>query len=321
MKQTCTDTIHGFKIDEHNESLLLQLDLYANRMAGLYDINKGLLFSGNVGSGKTALMKALQQFNLYKKQDFKFRFIPLWQLANEYASDGNDAFAKLRTGHWCFDELGLLDRETTSYFGNKMNIVELVIHERYNAFKDKGLLSHFTTNLSRKGIEEAYDERTVSRLFEMTTCVTVLAPDRRPTALVKPLDAPVVAPVDEAQIMMQIETELFVKYKREKNFHYCTHVTYDSLTSQGFMPVPTDKKKQEYMKKAKEEETRFITQQRGKNQIKESVFQRELQAIQAGSQSVKNYAKRLALKDHFDYLIDNNQQLFSKPITKPKSKK
>jgi energy-coupling factor transporter ATP-binding protein EcfA2 len=142
--------VSGFEVDEFNQELTRLLYCYATRDAYFseqgYSLDKGLLLYGNVGSGKTGQMKILQRvFNLMQSP-----------------------FARL-------------DRETVAYFGNKVNVAESLVQNRYELFS-RGYLSHFTTNLSLVEMQQSYDERVWSRLTEMCNLVKATAPDRRETA-------------------------------------------------------------------------------------------------------------------------------------------
>ncbi|MGC4128512.1 MAG: RteC domain-containing protein [Bergeyella sp.] len=65
----------------------------------------------------------------------------------------------------CFDDLGT---ETSSkYFGNDCNVMAEILLTRYDLFKEKGILTHITTNLSATEIESQYGNRLRSRMREM----------------------------------------------------------------------------------------------------------------------------------------------------------
>jgi energy-coupling factor transporter ATP-binding protein EcfA2 len=169
--------VSGFEVDEFNRELTRLLFSYATRDAYFseqgYSLDKGLLLYGNVGSGKTGQMKVLQRvFNLMQSP-FAFAYTTVSAVA--------DAFGDYGQRNWMFDELGRLDRETVAYFGNRVNVAESLIQNRYEFFS-RGYLSHFTTNLSLQEMQQSYDERVWSRLTEMCNLVKATAPDRRENA-------------------------------------------------------------------------------------------------------------------------------------------
>ncbi len=65
----------------------------------------------------------------------------------------------------CFDDLGT---ETSSkYFGNDCNVMAEILLTRYDLFKEKGLITNITTNLTSSEIESQYGNRLRSRMREM----------------------------------------------------------------------------------------------------------------------------------------------------------
>jgi hypothetical protein len=177
--------VSGFEVDEFNRELTRLLYCYATRDAYFseqgYSLDKGLLLYGNVGSGKTGQMKILQRvFNLMQSP-FAFAYTTVSAVADAFGGNGFEAFTHYGQRNWMFDELGRLDRETVAYFGNRVNVAESLIQNRYELF-NRGYLSHFTTNLSLVEMQQNYDERVWSRLTEMCNLVKATAPDRRETA-------------------------------------------------------------------------------------------------------------------------------------------
>jgi len=182
--------VHEFRVDDENREVVNLLYLYATRNPQFeqkgYSLDKGLMLIGNVGTGKTGLIKTLQRFMLHKQEQLAFALKPAWEVAAGFGIDGYEVFSRYRKKHWCFDELGLVDKETIMHFGNKLNVSEMLILERYNLFT-QGYLTHFTTNLSDSRIKEVYDLRTYSRLKEMCNFLVLIGTDRRRTAVPRPL--------------------------------------------------------------------------------------------------------------------------------------
>jgi energy-coupling factor transporter ATP-binding protein EcfA2 len=182
--------VPGFEIDDFNRELLRLLYAYATRDSYFteqgYSLDKGLLLYGNVGSGKTGQMKILQRVLNLMHSPLAFAYTTVSAVSDSFGANGFEAFLSYGQRNWMFDELGRLDRETVQYFGNKINVAESLIQNRYELFT-RGYLSHFTTNLSKAQMAESYDERVWSRLQEMCNVIRAAAPDRRPNATPKPL--------------------------------------------------------------------------------------------------------------------------------------
>lgn len=136
------------------------------------DLGKGILLSGPIGCGKTTLFKLMQKFPAKRKN---FGIISTRQIVSEFMQSGYETLEKYSRGNlshdtripksYCFDDLGT---ETTSkYFGNDCNVMAEILLTRYDLFKEKGIITHLTTNLSATEIESQYGNRLRSRMREM----------------------------------------------------------------------------------------------------------------------------------------------------------
>lgn len=180
-----------FLIDQYNEQLLNQLALYFTNnkefeKAG-YSLTKGILIMGNVGSGKTELMKFFQKnkkccftiksandissdFSLYKNEIDDVYSTPIEKPIND-----PDVFFQREIGY-CFDDLGT--EEVKNDYGNKKNVMSDVLMAIYS--KKNFSKFHITTNLmSKEEIEAKYGTRVNSRLREMFNVFALEGPDRR----------------------------------------------------------------------------------------------------------------------------------------------
>lgn len=148
----------------------LEDELVAEKMD--IDLRKGILLSGPIGCGKTTLLRLMQGFPTKRKN---FTIISTRQIVSEFMQSGYEVLEKYSRGNfnqdvrspkiYCFDDLGT---ETTSkYFGNDCNVMAEILLTRYDLFKEKGIITHITTNLSATEIESQYGNRLRSRMREM----------------------------------------------------------------------------------------------------------------------------------------------------------
>ena len=194
-KEIANCFVNEYKIDQHNWAHVDMLTSYFTRetsfegdFAGQY-LNKGIMLLGNVGSGKTLLMNIFQRL-IMLRNDKTFLFKNLGTLSAEYKKDGDMVIFATKRKDYLFDELGL-DTEHINSFGNKVNIVQELVRERYEDFINNGTLTHFTTNLVIDQIEQSYGERTASRLTEMCNFIQMTSYDRRKEATPKNRQAPI----------------------------------------------------------------------------------------------------------------------------------
>ncbi len=179
-----------FIVDDHNRSLFEKLSQYFTNSpefeVGNYSLNKGILIMGNVGVGKTDLMRFFQ-----KNKKCCYRVVPCKDVASDYLTCGeefegmyskptprsiNDATVFFqRANGFCFDDLGT-ESEKNNY-GNKKNVMADLLLEIYEA-KSYGWV-HITTNLTNTEIEDQYGSRVRSRLREMFNVFVLDGSDRR----------------------------------------------------------------------------------------------------------------------------------------------
>lgn len=86
-------------------------------------------------------------------------------------------FDKTKPLSRCFDDFGA---EGDAYhYGNKVNVMEEILQDRYEAFGRYGMRTYITTNLNEEEIEGAYGTRVISRLREMCNFLVLKGQDRR----------------------------------------------------------------------------------------------------------------------------------------------
>ena len=182
----------NFKITASNKNIYEFIIAYALGRSDLDKYNvctnsdncKAIGIIGNTGSGKSLAMQIFREF--CKVDDIKYaiggkikRFTPVMisarRIVNEFNSKGYDALDVIT--NWdsmIIDDLGA-ENQNAKYYGSEVQVMEYVIEERYN----KNLLTHFTTNLDMRQIEDEYGERVRSRLFKSTNLIKMVSSDFR----------------------------------------------------------------------------------------------------------------------------------------------
>lgn len=181
----------NFEIDKNNSLLVHQLSLYFTNdtefeKAG-YSLKKGVMVMGNVGTGKTEIMRFFQKnkkkcFKIISCVDISDEFsIYKSEIADIYSTpidkplhDASVFFQK--DIGYCFDDLGT--EEVKNDYGNKKNVMADVLMAVYN--KKQYHKFFITTNLkSKEEIEAKYGTRVNSRLREMFNVFVLDGTDRR----------------------------------------------------------------------------------------------------------------------------------------------
>lgn len=164
----------SFVINDNNRQILNDLYDYAHG-EGRYNYKKGIFFYGEVGTGKSTMMKILAEYQRLFGHGFKC--VNCSSLTASFATYGID---ELNESTWNeygtrrkpvergFDELG---RETlpARYFGNELNVMQHVLQLRY----DLKVKTHITTNLKIEEIEHRYGAHIYDRCIEMFNFIEV----------------------------------------------------------------------------------------------------------------------------------------------------
>ena len=168
-------TCPGWTIDDNNRQPVQKVAAWLARESRPdLDRNKGLLIIGNVGTGKSLLIRAVREamrdvwgasFGMRGCADMSRDF-------NPKDSGGYQAIEPwINAPHVCFDDLGTEPRESI-HMGLRTNLMAEVIEGRYDRLmRGQKAWTHFTTNLGLPEIEERYGPRAFSRLRHICNVV------------------------------------------------------------------------------------------------------------------------------------------------------
>ncbi len=162
-----------FKILKKDFTLIHKLLAYMirdeqNSKRFFIDLNKGILLSGPIGCGKTTLMNLIKSIvikrNLYEVKSSRL-------ISFEYIRDGHQVISKYsNTKAYCFDDLGL--EQNLKRYGNECNVMGEILLSRYDLFISHKVMTHATTNLNAKELEDYYGNRVRSRMKEMFNLIS-----------------------------------------------------------------------------------------------------------------------------------------------------
>lgn len=190
-----------FIIDPANESQLIILSQYFTyderflKAGNGFNFDKGLYMYGNVGCGKTEMMRMFSSNPLSS-----YIVVSARQVASDFARGGEDGkggypaiekyfgvyqpdtfqdYFKHKEVGFCFDDLGTETEKQN--FGNKSNVLGEIILNRYDKFRLLKSKTHVTSNLNTDEIEVMYGKRVRSRMREMFNLIEfpINATDRR----------------------------------------------------------------------------------------------------------------------------------------------
>ena len=179
----------GFKIDERNKNILLALYDYAWLKGGMLDFSKGLLLWGELGTGKSTLLRGLRHYcgKINKmcfgcnNEHIGFRFTSAIEIALLYAEKGMNGIAQFTDreymGNLAIDELG---REPTDskHYGTNINVIQTILQLRYEVRREH--ITHVTTNLNPDvDFGRMYGDYIADRVKEMFNVIEIKGASRR----------------------------------------------------------------------------------------------------------------------------------------------
>jgi len=171
----------SFEIDQENKDILNSLVLYFMGAAEPLDPERGICMMGNVGSGKTFLLKTFRDMNI---PGHSFGFIRCRDIARKFAELGYgpvNSIGRSSTASILFDDLG--KEEPKAHYANREEIMAEIVQDRYELWVEKKYKTHFTCNISLDQIQKRYGHHVESRLRGMCNIVilgaTETSKDRR----------------------------------------------------------------------------------------------------------------------------------------------
>ena len=138
-----------------------------------FNLNKGLLVIGSVGSGKTEAFNVFRE--MFRCSDKFFQVVSCRQIIRDYTIEGAkvlNRYGKESESTIYFDDLGL-EEVNAKMFGNSANVMGEILLDRYESFKRKRVLTFASSNLTATQFEEVYGARMRDRMKEMFNVIKV----------------------------------------------------------------------------------------------------------------------------------------------------
>lgn len=146
-----------------------------------YSLKKGLLLMGYPGRGKTYAMEYI--FSPFANRFFpdlryvKYNAFNIVQACEEEGSKAlfryqQSFYRDYKPRHIYIDEIGA-EAPQVQHYGNKIQPILSILHTRHKQFIENGAITHATTNLDLNGLEQHYDFRIKSRIFELFNIIQI----------------------------------------------------------------------------------------------------------------------------------------------------
>ena len=138
-----------------------------------YDLNKGLLLVGDVGTGKTEAFNVFRE--MFRRSDRFFKVVSCRQIIRDYTVNGANtlnAYGRDSKKTVYFDDLGL-EEVNVKMYGNTANVMSEILLDRYDNFKRYGVQTYATSNLGAKEFGDIYGDRMRDRMREMFNFIEI----------------------------------------------------------------------------------------------------------------------------------------------------
>lgn len=165
---------YKFADDTHAAKIKNLCCYFANDERTKLDLNKGIFLIGNIGNGKTSLMRFFSTNQLYG-----FRVERVIDITSDYkilGEAGVKTYANnlkvsqnlygLENYGYCFDDLGT-EEVPAKHYGESKNVFAEIILSRYDNPLTPYNSTHATTNKDLTEIENTYGSRVYDRMKEM----------------------------------------------------------------------------------------------------------------------------------------------------------
>lgn len=150
----------------------------------IYDLDKGLYFYGNPGSGKSLILQYV--FKQYTRilGINSYRVVSSSDIAQSVQKNGLVAINNYVESYnqnpivLYVDDFGAGNAKINNY-GTVVDIFTELITNRYPNFARQGILTHFSSNIRPSEIEDVMDARISSRMSEMCNLIFMPSIDYR----------------------------------------------------------------------------------------------------------------------------------------------
>lgn len=182
----CLEVCPSFQFFPDRAELYRNLVAWACRLpSSPYDTSKGLYIGGNIGVGKSTLLRALGKFlplvRLAPESDkpFNVGIHACRDICAIYQSEGLEGlYALVGYKRRAYDELGA-EPIPTGYYGTPLNVMAHVLDIRYESFMTDGDITLVTTNLMFSQLADYYGPRIADRCTSMFSIVEMLGASLR----------------------------------------------------------------------------------------------------------------------------------------------
>lgn len=166
-----------FRITAEQRPVIAAIFDWCLMIPGRLDPSKGLWLHGEIGSGKTTMLRIIKNFcrelrpGIYAGKPYSFRISNAIEVCGKFSQEGYPGIQTfIDSRAQAFDEIGS-ESSPTGYYGTAENVFQYILQRRYDNRHDS--FTHVTTNFTVPEIKKLYSPRIFDRCREMFNFVEV----------------------------------------------------------------------------------------------------------------------------------------------------
>lgn len=176
-----------FVIDDQNKKVISDLVKYFTRQElSTLNLKKGICLYGDIGTGKSTIMKQFAKFTKDNDLPTQFEFVYMDDVYSDCDSMGLDSLNDYKFKACVFDDIGMRAESNVNNYGTKINAYKELVRRQYNRFtRFIPCLSHYTTNIKYQDqdfteqLVSVFGARELDRFREMCNFVYLGGESRR----------------------------------------------------------------------------------------------------------------------------------------------
>lgn len=173
--QVANDVCPGFQVQPCQRDIVNDIFRWCMMLNGRLDVNKGLWLCGNIGTGKSTMLRIVKEFckvvrpPLKPGYEYSFAIKNANEICSGFIKKGYDGIEEsVDSPRLAIDELGREPLET-GHYRNSLNVIGYILQCRYD--KRFTNITHVTTNCTDEDIKSRYGLHIYDRTKEMFNIV------------------------------------------------------------------------------------------------------------------------------------------------------